>query len=142
MYLYILIKKQFHFVYISSSFIVRYVHSRLLFAQLCLAALFLNSSVLPLHWMTFLCQVPGGHHGSHASYLEQAHKEKALQQMQQMSSAQIVSATTMHGKAAALLGGHHHGGGHPGMHHPHHPTPPVSYPPHFWQPALHHPPEE
>ena len=27
---------------------VRYVHSRLLFAQLCLAALFLNSSVLPL----------------------------------------------------------------------------------------------
>jgi hypothetical protein len=91
-----------------------------------------------------------GHHGSHASYLEQAHKEKALQQMQQMSSAQIVSATSMHGKAAALLGGHHgmhHGkeaagllSGHPGMHHPHHPQ--VSYPPHFWQPALHHPPPE
>jgi hypothetical protein len=65
-----------------------------------------------------------------------------------MSSAQIVSATSMHGKAAALLGSPHHPHPHHGMHqggkeglyHPHHPA--VSYPPHFWQPALHHPPEE
>ena len=38
MYLYILIKKQFHFVYISSSFIVHYVHSmrrRRVYCTLC-----------------------------------------------------------------------------------------------------------
>ena len=39
-------------------------------------------------------QVPGNN--SPASYLDQAHKEKALQSMQQMSSAQIVSASAMH----------------------------------------------
>jgi hypothetical protein len=31
--------------------------------------------------------------------VDQAYKEKALQSMQQMSSAQIVSATSMHHKA-------------------------------------------
>ena len=41
-----------------------------------------------------LIQVPGNN--SPASYLDQAHKEKALQSMQQMSSAQIVSASAMH----------------------------------------------
>ena len=41
-------------------------------------------------------QVPGNN--SPASYLDQAHKEKALQSMQQMSSAQIVSASAMHNK--------------------------------------------
>lgn len=45
-------------------------------------------------------QVPGN--GSPASYLEQAHKEKALQQMQQMSSAQIVSASAMHQKSLTM----------------------------------------
>merc|ERR1712227_658829 len=39
-------------------------------------------------------KVPGNN--SPASYLDQAHKEKALQSMQQMSSAQIVSASAMH----------------------------------------------
>lgn len=41
-------------------------------------------------------KVPGNN--SPASYLDQAHKEKALQSMQQMSSAQIVSASAMHNK--------------------------------------------
>ena len=45
-------------------------------------------------------QVPGN--GSPASYLEQAHKEKALQSMQQMSSAQIVSASAIHNKGIPL----------------------------------------
>ena len=44
----------------------------------------------------FISQVPGNN--SPASYLDQAHKEKALQSMQQMSSAQIVSASAMHNK--------------------------------------------
>lgn len=38
--------------------------------------------------------------GSPASYLDQAQKEKALQSMQQMSSAQIVSASAMHNPKA------------------------------------------
>jgi len=41
-------------------------------------------------------KVPGNN--SPASYLDQAHREKALQSMQQMSSAQIVSASAMHNK--------------------------------------------
>ena len=45
-------------------------------------------------------QVPGNN--SPASYLDQAHKEKALQSMQQMSSAQIVSASAMHNKHPGL----------------------------------------
>jgi hypothetical protein len=104
------------------------------------------------------------HHGGPSSYLEQAHKEKALQQMQQMSSAQIVSASALQNRmAAGLMHPHHPHAGHPGMHpnhplspqhhshggglSPHHhpalPPPPVSsaYPPHhFWQPQLHHAP--
>jgi len=39
-------------------------------------------------------KVPGN--GSPSHFLDQAHKEKALQSMQQMSSAQIVSASAMH----------------------------------------------
>ena len=48
--------------------------------------------------------------------LDQATKEKALQTMSSMSSAQIVSASAMHQKS--LL-----------------PPPPVSYPGAFWQPT-------
>ena len=106
-------------------------------------------------------KVPNHDGGAH-SYLEQAHKEKALQQMQQMSSAQIVSASALHNRAAAgLMHPHYPHSGHPGMHpnhplspqHPHgsfgslsphhHPAglggPPVSapyQPNQFWQPQL------
>merc|ERR1712227_54167 len=38
--------------------------------------------------------------GSQASYIDQAQKEKALQSMQQMSSAQIVSDSAMHNPKA------------------------------------------
>ena len=58
--------------------------------------------------------------GSPASYLDQAQKEKALHSMQQMSSAQIVSASAMHNKTLPL-----------GMAHP-----PVSYGGGFWQPGI------
>lgn len=58
--------------------------------------------------------------GSPASYIDQAQKEKALQSMQQMSSAQIVSASAMHNKTGPI-----------GMIHP-----PVSYGGSFWQPGL------
>lgn len=64
-------------------------------------------------------QVPGN--GSPASYLDQAHKEKALQSMQQMSSAQIVSASAMHSKSIGLP---------PGV-----PYPPVTHGG-FWQPGI------
>ena len=81
-------------------------------------------------------KVPAAH--STNPYFDQVNKEKCLQQMQQMSSAQIVSASVLHNKLI-----------HPGMH-PHHPVsphhvappPPVSYPHQFWQPQLHHPVEE
>merc|ERR1712061_91940 len=63
-------------------------------------------------------QVPTN--GSPASYIDQAQKEKALQSMQQMSSAQIVSASAMHNKTGPI-----------GMIHP-----PVSYGGSFWQPGL------
>ncbi|XP_040569592.1 transcriptional enhancer factor TEF-1 [Lepeophtheirus salmonis] len=68
-------------------------------------------------------KVPGN--GSTASYIDQAHKEKALQSMQQMSSAQIVSATAMQAKSLAIPPG-------VGIHHT-----PVSYAGSFWQPGLH-----
>jgi len=59
--------------------------------------------------------------GSPASYLDQAQKEKALQSMQQMSSAQIVSASAhMHSKSALPMGMGHT---------------PVSYGG-FWQPGI------
>jgi len=61
-------------------------------------------------------------------FSDQSHKEKAIQQMQQMSSAQIVSASVMHNKS--ILGS-------PASH----PTP-VSYQSQFWQPALHSQPED
>merc|ERR1719245_2478562 len=64
--------------------------------------------------------------GSPASYLDQAQKEKALQSMQQMSSAQIVSASAMHNKTLPLGMGH----------------PPVSYPGNFWQPGLQGAPQD
>lgn len=73
-------------------------------------------------------KVPG-HHNS--PFFDQNQKEKAIQQMQQMSSAQIVSASAMHKQSLFSGMGHHHT--------------PVSYPTQFWQPALHHqppPPEE
>jgi len=59
----------------------------------------------------------------HNGFGDQVQKEKALQQMQQMSSAQIVSASAMHSKSLGLAGIH--------------PTPPVTYPTQFWQPGLH-----
>jgi len=58
--------------------------------------------------------------GSPASYLDHAQREKALQSMQQMSSAQIVSASAMHNKTGPL-----------GMAHT-----PVSYGGGFWQPGI------
>jgi len=72
-------------------------------------------------------KVPG-HQNS--PFFDQNQKEKAIQQMQQMSSAQIVSASAMHKQSLFS-----------GM--PHHPA--VSaYPGQFWQPGLHHqpPPED
>lgn len=54
---------------------------------------------------------------------DHAAKEKALQTMSSMSSAQIVSATAIHNKTAANLASL-------GL------TPPVSYPTPFWQPGL------
>lgn len=61
-------------------------------------------------------------------FADQSHKEKAIQQMQQMSSAQIVSASVMHNKS--ILGSAAS-----------HPTP-VTYQSQFWQPALHSQPED
>lgn len=58
--------------------------------------------------------------GSPSSYLDQAQKEKALQTMQQMSSAQIVSASAMQNKTLPLHVGHT----------------PVSYGGSFWQPGI------
>ena len=40
---------------------------------------------------------------SNTSFIDENHKEKAIQQMQQMSSAQIVSASVMQNKT--ILGG-------------------------------------
>ncbi|KAL1129944.1 hypothetical protein AAG570_012888, partial [Ranatra chinensis] len=54
---------------------------------------------------------------------DHAAKEKALQTMSSMSSAQIVSATAIHNKTAAGLASL-------GL------TSPVTYPPAFWQPGL------
>ena len=66
--------------------------------------------------------------GHHQSYFDAEQKEKAIQQMQQMSSAQIVTASAMH-KQSIFSGG---------LGHPH---TPVSYPHQFWQPHhLHHQP--
>ena len=65
-------------------------------------------------------QVPGN--GSPAAYLDQAQKENALQSMQQMSSAQIVSATAMQNAKNMPI---------PGLNHPS-----VPYGGGFWQPGL------
>lgn len=62
--------------------------------------------------------------GSPASYLDQAQKEKALQSMQQMSSAQIVSASAMHNPKAMP----HVGMGMGNI--------PVSYGSSLWQPGF------
>ena len=68
--------------------------------------------------------------GHHQSYFDAEQKEKAIQQMQQMSSAQIVTASAMH-KQSIFSGGLG----------PPHPHTPVSYPHQFWQPHhLHHQP--
>jgi len=66
--------------------------------------------------------------GHHQSYFDTEQKEKAIAAMQQMSSAQIVTASAMHKQSLFS--------GMPG--HPHPPTPPVTYPHQFWQPQLHH----
>jgi len=65
--------------------------------------------------------------GHHQSYFDTEQKEKAIAAMQQMSSAQIVTASAMHKQS---LFSH--------MGHP--PQPPVTYPHQFWQPQLHHQP--
>jgi len=63
--------------------------------------------------------------GHHQSYFDAEQKEKAIQQMQQMSSAQIVTASAMHKQSIFSP----------------HPHTPVSYPHQFWQPHhLHHQP--
>ena len=67
--------------------------------------------------------------GHHQSYFDTEQKEKAIAAMQQMSSAQIVTASAMHKQSLFS-----------GMGHPHPPTPPVTYPHQFWQPQLHHQP--
>ena len=66
--------------------------------------------------------------GHHQSYFDTEQKEKAIASMQQMSSAQLVTASAMHKQSLFS--------GMPG--HPHPPTPPVTYPHQFWQPQLHH----
>ncbi|XP_023346431.1 transcriptional enhancer factor TEF-1 [Eurytemora carolleeae] len=58
------------------------------------------------------------------TYSEQTHKEKAIQQMQQMSSAQIVSASALHSKS--LLGSNGAVQS----------SSAVQYPNQFWQPAI------
>jgi len=70
-------------------------------------------------------KVPSHHGGD--NFFDSQYKENALKQMQQMSSAQIVSASVMHKQS--LMGGLHHPAAHPT----------VSGYPQFWQPALHHP---
>merc|ERR1712045_691161 len=67
------------------------------------------------------------HNTVNPTFVDESHKEKAIQQMQQMSSAQIVSASVMQNKS--LLGGvtsapTSQGTTYPG-------------PAQFWQPALH-----
>jgi len=67
------------------------------------------------------------HNSVNPTFVDESHKEKAIQQMQQMSSAQIVSASVMQNKS--LLGGltsapTSQGTTYPG-------------PAQFWQPALH-----
>merc|ERR1719278_2281674 len=66
--------------------------------------------------------------GHHQSYFDTEQKEKAIAAMQQMSSAQIVTASAMHKQSLFSPMGH-----------PHH-QPPVTYPHQFWQPQLHHQP--
>ena len=63
--------------------------------------------------------------GHHQSYFDTEQKEKAIAAMQQMSSAQIVTASAMHKQS---LFSH--------MAHP----PQPAYPHQFWQPQLHHQP--
>jgi len=66
--------------------------------------------------------------GHHQSYFDNEQKEKAIAAMQQMSSAQIVTASAMHKQSLFSGMGHHP------------PAPPVTYPHQFWQPQLHHQP--
>jgi len=72
-------------------------------------------------------KVPNQSNVSNSSFSDDSHKEKAIQQMQQMSSAQIVSASVLQNKS--LLGGVSVSAAPPAQ---------VStYPSQFWQPALH-----
>ncbi len=75
----------------------------------------------------FFCEIQVPNNGSPAAYLDQAQKEKALQSMQQMSSAQIVSASAMQAKTLPIHGVPH---------------PPVTYGGGFWQPGLQPSPQE
>lgn len=69
-------------------------------------------------------KLKGPNQSSSSPFSDQGQKEKAIQQMQQMSSAQIVSASAMHKQSVI-------GGSLP-------PSTPVSYgTAQFWQPALH-----
>ena len=77
-------------------------------------------------------KVPNQSNVSNSSFSDDSHKEKAIQQMQQMSSAQIVSASVLQNKS--LLGGVSVSAAPPAQ---------VStYPSQFWQPALHSQAEE
>ena len=78
-------------------------------------------------------KVPNQSNVSNTPFSDESHKEKAIQQMQQMSSAQIVSASVLQNKS--LLGGVSVSAA---------PAPgqASSYPSQFWQPALHSHTEE
>jgi len=68
-----------------------------------------------------------------SSFPDQSHKEKAIQQMQQMSSAQIVSASAMHKQSLLPVQPGSQVGGAGSV---------ASYAGQFWQPALNSPPED
>jgi len=93
-------------------------------------------------------KVPTHHGHTWEGTLEQAGREKALQQMQQMSSAQIVSASALHGRGLLSHPSMHHGmtlGGHNvSPHHHQLPASPPVHPPYpqFWQPQLQPPQNE
>ena len=67
-------------------------------------------------------KVPNQSSVSNSQFPDETHKEKAIQQMQQMSSAQIVSASVLQNKSLLCPGST--------------PSQVSSYPAQFWQPAL------
>ena len=70
-------------------------------------------------------KVPNQSNVPNTPFSDETHKEKAIQQMQQMSSAQIVSASVLQNKS--LLGAVSVSAS----------AQVSSYPSQFWQPALH-----